>query len=105
MLDQIYKKCKDQENLPKEQIVNYVKEVYEPFTYQEVSDMIAKLVTPNTVKAQVDVIYQTLEGLQDACPNHKGDWYFSGNYPTPGGNKVVNKAFINYMEGKDERAY
>ncbi|HBH06514.1 MAG TPA: amidophosphoribosyltransferase [Flavobacteriales bacterium] len=105
MLDQIYKKCKDQENLPKEQIVNYVKEVYEPFTYQEVSDMIAELVSPNTVNAQVEVIYQTLEGLQDACPNHKGDWYFSGNYPTPGGNKVVNKAFINYIEGKDERAY
>lgn len=104
-LDLIYKKCKEQEHLPKEQVINYVKEVYEPFTYEEISAKIADLVKPNTVKAQVEIIYQTLKGLQDACPNHKGDWYFSGNYPTPGGNKVVNKAFINYMEGRDERAY
>lgn len=105
LLDKVYKKCKTQESLPKEQIKNYVKEVYDPFTAEEISAKIAELVTPADIDAEVEVIYQSLEGLKDACPKNPGDWYFSGDYPTPGGFKVVNKAFINYMEGSNERAY
>jgi amidophosphoribosyltransferase len=105
ILDVIYKKCKDQENVPKEQVRNYVKEVYEAYSQEEISEMVAKLVTPEGTKAKVSVLFQTIEGLHNACPDNKGDWYFSGNYPTPGGNKVVNKAFINYMEGRTARAY
>ena len=84
---------------------NYVKAIYEPFTAQEISAKIAALLTPADVHAQVDIIYQTLEGLHHACPENKGDWYFTGNYPTPGGNRVANKAFINYMEQKVGRGY
>ena len=105
ILDVVYKKCKDQEHAPKEHVKNYVKEVYEPFTAEEISAQIAELVTPPDISAKVEVIYQTIEGLHDACPNDHGDWYFTGNYPTPGGNMVVNKAFINYMEGNNKRAY
>lgn len=105
ILDVVYKKCKDQEHAPKEHVKNYVKEVYEPFTTEEISAQIAGLVTPSDISAKVEVIYQTIEGLHDACPNDHGDWYFTGNYPTPGGNMVVNKAFINYMEGNNKRAY
>jgi amidophosphoribosyltransferase len=105
LLDVVYKKCKDQENAPKEHVKNYVKEVYAPFTPEQISNKIAQLVHPSDVRASVEVIFQTIEGLHLACPNHSGDWYFTGNYPTPGGNKVVNKAFINYMEGRNERAY
>jgi amidophosphoribosyltransferase len=105
LLDLVYKKCKEQENAPKEHVKNYVKEVYAPFSAEEISNKIAQLVHPSDVRAQVEVIFQTVEGLHNACPNHPGDWYFTGNYPTPGGNKVVNKAFINYMEGRNERAY
>lgn len=101
----IYKKCTDQENAPKETVRNYVREVYEPFTVPEISKKIAELVTPAGTKAKVEVLFQTIEGLHDACPENTGDWYFTGHYPTPGGNKVVNKAFINYMAGKNERAY
>jgi amidophosphoribosyltransferase len=104
-LEDVYKKCKAQENLPKEEIKNYLVELYGLFTDDEISAQIAKIVTPPDITAQVDVIYQTIENLHIACPNHNGDWYFSGNYPTPGGNKVVNKAFMNYYEGSDERAY
>jgi amidophosphoribosyltransferase len=84
---------------------NYVKAIYEPFTAQEISAKIAALLTPADVHAQVDIIYQTLEGLHHACPENNGDWYFTGNYPTPGGNRVANKAFINYMEQKVGRGY
>jgi amidophosphoribosyltransferase len=105
ILDVVYKKCKDQEHAPKEHVKNYVKEVYEPFTAEDISAQIAELVTPSDISAKVEVIYQTIEGLHDACPNDHGDWYFTGNYPTPGGNMVVNKAFINYMEGNNKRAY
>ena len=105
VLDVVYKKCKDQEHAPKEHVKNYVKEVYEPFTAEDISAQIAELVTPSDISAKVEVIYQTIEGLHDACPNDHGDWYFTGNYPTPGGNMVVNKAFINYMEGNNKRAY
>jgi amidophosphoribosyltransferase len=105
LLQQVYRKCKEQELLPKEHIKNYVKELYEPFTYEQVSAKIAQLLTPPDIQADVEIVYQTVEDLHKACPNHPGDWYFTGNYPTPGGNKVVNKSFINYMEGKNERAY
>jgi amidophosphoribosyltransferase len=105
LLDEVYAKCKAQEKLPKEQIKNYVKEVYAPFTEQEISDKVGELLKHETVKAEVKIIFQSIESLHQACPNHTGDWYFSGDYPTPGGNKVVNKAFINYMEGVNLRAY
>nr|MBC7612148.1 amidophosphoribosyltransferase [Pseudopedobacter sp.] len=101
----VYNKCKAQADLPKEKVINHVKEIYAPFTPEEISIKIAEIITPKEVEAKVEVIYQTLEGLHEACPDHLGDWYFSGDYPTPGGNKVVNKAFMNWMEGKNSRAY
>ena len=105
ILNTTYKLCKAaiaSNSLAQE---NYVKAIYEPFTAQEISAKIAALLTPADVHAQVDIIYQTLEGLHHACPENKGDWYFTGNYPTPGGNRVANKAFINYMEQKVGRGY
>ncbi len=102
---QVYQNCKDSDKLPKEEVDNYVKAIYEPFTDQEISDRIAQIITPKDIKAEVKVIYQTLDNLHKAIPDHQGDWYFSGNYPTPGGNKVVNKAFANWMEGKNTRGY
>lgn len=105
IIDEVYMKCKEQEKLPKEQIKNYVQEIYAPFTNEEISAKISELLRPESIKAEVEIIYQTVENLHLACPNNKGDWYFTGNYPTPGGNKVVNKAFMNWMEGKNERAY
>ncbi len=105
LIDDVYARCKAQQELPKEKVVNHVKDIYAPFTDKEISKKVAELISPVEVKAQVEVVFQTIKNLHKACPNHKGDWYFSGNYPTPGGNKVVNKAFINYMEGRDERAY
>jgi len=101
----VYQKCKDSANLPKEDVKNYVKAIYAPFTDQQISDRIAKIITPKNITAEVQVIYQTLDNLHKACPDHLGDWYFSGDYPTPGGNKVVNRAFVNWMEGKKDRAY
>jgi amidophosphoribosyltransferase len=101
----VYRKSKAQEHLPKEQIINYVKEIYQPFTADRVSGKISELLTPPTCNARVQIVYQTIEDLHRAIPNHKGDWYFTGDYPTPGGNKVVNRAFINYIEGRNERAY
>lgn len=105
IIEDVYQKCKASLLLPKEEIVNYVKEIYRPFKQQEISDQIAKIITPEGTNAKVEVIYQTLENLNIACPDHTGDWYFSGNYPTPGGNKVVNKAFVNWKEGNNQRAY
>lgn len=105
VIDECYRKSKEQEKLPKEQIVNYVKEIYAPFKAEEISAQIAKMLTPENIQAEVNIVYQTVEDLHRACPGNTGDWYFTGNYPTPGGNKVVNKAFINYIEGKNERAY
>jgi amidophosphoribosyltransferase len=105
LIEVTYKKCKDQLNVPKEQVRNYVKDLYAPFTPEEVSDKISQLLRPEGVSAEVKIIYQSLEGLHEACPGNTGDWYFSGDYPTPGGNKVVNKAFVNYYEGNNERAY
>jgi len=105
VIDEVYRKCKEQENLPKEEIVNYVKEIYKQFKAEEVSAKIAELLKPDDCNAEVEIIYQTIENLHEACPNDTGDWYFTGNYPTPGGNKVVNTSFINYVEGKEGRAY
>jgi len=100
IIDETYEKCKAQSNLPKEQLVNYVKDIYRPFSAEEITEKTAQMLTPEGTKAEVHIVYQSLEGLHKACPNHKGDWYFSGNYPTPGGNKMVTKAFINYYENK-----
>lgn len=105
IIKEVYKKCKAQEGLPKTQIRNYVKEIYAPFTAEEISTKISEMLKPKGVKAEVQIIYQTIEGLHKAIPNHKGDWYFTGDYPTPGGMKVVNKSFIYYFEGRNERAY
>jgi amidophosphoribosyltransferase len=105
IINDVYKKSKAQENLPKEEIINYVKEIYKPFTAQQISDKIGELVKAATVQAEVKIIYQSIENLHKAIPNHTGDWYFTGDYPTPGGNKVVNQSFINYIEGNNVRAY
>lgn len=105
VITDVYHDCLEQVDLPKEQVVNHVKRIYEPFTDEEISAKISQMLKPQSVRAEVDVVYQSLDGLKEACPKNEGDWYFSGNYPTPGGNKVVNKAFINYVEGKNERAY
>ena len=105
VIEEVYEKCKASLLLPKEEIVNHVKDIYRPFKQEEISEQITKIITPEDTNAEVEVIFQTLDNLHVACPNHKGDWYFSGNYPTPGGNKVVNKAFVNWKEGNNKRAY
>lgn len=97
-LDEIYAKCKAQENLPKEQVVNYVREVYKPFTSEEISEKMAEMLRPEGVTTEIHIVYQSLDGLHKACPHSPGDWYFSGHYPTSGGNKRVNEAFIHYYE-------
>ncbi len=101
IIDDVYRKSKAQEDLSKEEIINYVTEIYAPFTQDEVSVKIAEMLTPHDVDCPVELVYQTIDGLHKACPNHAGDWYFTGDYPTPGGNRLVNKAFINYYEGRD----
>ncbi|MEP7195271.1 MAG: amidophosphoribosyltransferase [Saprospiraceae bacterium] len=105
LMDEVYQECEAQKNLPTEQMKNYVKRLYDQFTYEEISDKISELLTPNDLGVPVDIIFQTIDGLHKAIPNHKGDWYFSGNYPTPGGFKVLNSAYINFMEKNDVRAY
>lgn len=105
IIDEVYQKCKADESKKKEDIVNHVKAIYAPFTADEISAKIAKLLTPEGMKAEVRIVYQSIENLHKAIPNHTGDWYFTGNYPTPGGNKVINRAFIYYMEGINERPY
>lgn len=101
----IYNKCLAQLNSKDDDIINYVKDFYAPFTAHQISDKIGELLSPVDIKAEVKIIYQTIESLHEACPNNLGDWYFTGNYPTKGGNRVVNKAFINFYQGKSERAY
>jgi amidophosphoribosyltransferase len=101
LIDSVYFKSKAQEHLPKEDVINYVTEIYKPFTLEEISKKIAQMLTPAGVDCPVELVYQTIEGLHEACPNHTGDWYFSGNYPTPGGNRMVNLAYINFYEGRD----
>lgn len=105
LLDELYTRCKSLEEAGQLHTENVVRLVYAGFTPQEISAKIAELITPKEVKVPVEVIYQTIEDLHDACPGNKGDWYFTGNYPTPGGNKVVNRAFINFMEKRDVRGY
>ena len=105
VIKEVYNKCKEQENLPKEEVVNYVKEIYKPFTADEISAKIAQLLKPEDCKAEVEIVYQSIENLHIACPNDLGDWYFTGNYPTPGGNRVVNASFINFFEGIEGRSY
>ena len=105
IVDEVYAKCKAQENLPDVDIINYVTELYKPFTDQEISDKIAEMLSSPEVKAEVKIIFQTVENLHVACPENLGDWYFTGDYPTPGGNRVVGRAFMNFYEGKDARAY
>ena len=100
IITNVYQHCKAQEHLPKEQMRNYVKAIYEPFTDEQISTKTAQLLTPESTQADVKIIYQTLDGLHEACPNHTGDWYFSGNYPTSGGLKLLNKAFIDYIENE-----
>lgn len=103
VIEDVYRKCKAQENRPKEEMVNYVKEIYAPFTDRQISDKIAKMITPPGCECEVKLVFQTIEGLHEACPGHSGDWYFSGDYPTPGGNRVVNTAFINFCEDSEKR--
>lgn len=103
VLADIYRKSKAQQMFPKEKIVNYVREVYDLFTAEELSAKITEMLTPEGTRAEVQIVYQTLEGLQEAIPDYPGNWYFSGNYPTPGGNRLVNNAFVNYMEGADSK--
>lgn len=105
IINEVYKKSKEQENLPKDKIINYVKEIYAPFTDKQISDKIAEMLKTPDIKAEIKIVYQTIENLHKACPRNLGDWYFTGDYPTPGGNKVVNRAFINFIEGRDIRAY
>lgn len=105
IINEVYRKSKAQMDLPKEQVVNHVKEIYKPFTAAQISQKVAELVTAPDIKAEVKIIYQSIENLHQAIPHHTGDWYFTGDYPTPGGNKVVNKSFINYIEGVNTRAY
>lgn len=97
-LTDIYQRCKAQENLPKEEVINYVREVYKPFTSEEISEKMAEMLRPEGVTTEIHIVYQSLDGLHKACPHSPGDWYFSGHYPTPGGNKRVNEAFIQYYE-------
>jgi amidophosphoribosyltransferase len=105
VINEVYNKCRASATLPKEQAINHVKEIYDPFTDEEISEKIAAMLKTPTVKAAVKIVYQTVDNLHIACPDHLGDWYFTGNYPTPGGNRVVNTSFINYIEGRDQRAY
>lgn len=98
ILHEVYEKSKSQQNQPKEWIVNYVKEIYKPFTAKQISQKMEQLLTPSDVKCPVEILYQSVEGLHEACPDHSGDWYFTGDYPTPGGNKLVNFAYIRYYE-------
>ena len=105
IVDEVYTKCKAQENFKDVEVVNYVTAIYDPFTPQEISDKIAEMLSSSEINAEVKIIFQTVENLHIACPKNLGDWYFTGNYPTPGGNRVVNRAFMNFYEGKDARAY
>lgn len=103
VIDSVYDKSLAQRNLPKEQIVNYVKDIYAPFTSEEISTKIAEMLSSEEIDCPVEIIYQSIEGLHEAIPNHPGDWYFTGDYPTPGGNRLVNNAFLNFVEGADHK--
>ena len=104
-IDSVYKKCIAQVNLSDDKVINYVKEIYEPFTDKEISNKITELLLPKNFASEVEILFQSVENLHKACPKNLGDWYFTGDYPTDGGNRVVNRAFINFYEGKKDRAY
>ena len=104
-LQELYDRCKELSRTGQLHTENVVQRVYKPFTAEEIAAKIAQLITPPEIETPVQVIFQTIESLHRACPTNTGDWYFTGNYPTPGGNRVVNKAFMNYMEGKNVRGY
>ncbi|MGC6431831.1 MAG: amidophosphoribosyltransferase [Jejuia sp.] len=105
IIEDVYHKCKSQENLEDKHVLNYVKEIYDSFTDEEISEKISELLSDETINAEVKILFQPVENLHKACPDNLGDWYFTGNYPTDGGNRVVNRAFINFYEGNKERAY
>ncbi|HQP78184.1 MAG TPA: amidophosphoribosyltransferase, partial [Saprospiraceae bacterium] len=105
LIEEVYHKCKEQEHLPKEMMTNHVKSLYDVFTDKEISERIARIVRPDNLPYDLEILFQSIDGLHAACSEEVGDWYFSGDYPTPGGTKVVNQAFINYMEKSTERAY
>jgi amidophosphoribosyltransferase len=105
LIEDVYQRCLAQVDTPKKQIRNYVKMIFEPFTADQISKKISEMLTPKGINAEVEIIYQSIQNLHKSCPKNLGDWYFTGNYPTPGGNRVVNQAFINFMEGKNVRAY
>jgi amidophosphoribosyltransferase len=105
IVDEVYAKCKAQEHLKDDEVVNYVTQIYASFTDEELSQKIADLLTSDDIKAEVKILFQSVDNLHIACPKNLGDWYFTGNYPTSGGNRVVNRAFMNFYEGKNTRAY
>ena len=105
IVDEVYIKCKSQEHTKDSEVINFVSEIYAPFHPQEISNKIAEMLCTPEINAEVKIIFQTIENLHIACPKNLGDWYFTGDYPTPGGNRVVNRAFMNFYEGKDARAY
>jgi amidophosphoribosyltransferase len=105
ILTDAFNKIKELQDSNQIHTENVVRQVYKPFTPEEISDKIAQMITPEGIGFPVEVIYQTIEDLHDSCPTNTGDWYFTGNYPTPGGNRVCNQAFLNYMEGKNVRGY
>ena len=105
VIESVYEQCKAQVSYPKEEVKNVVQGIYAPFSDEQISKKIAELLTPAAINAEIEIIFQRVENLHKACPNHLGDWYFTGDYPTPGGNKVVNRAFINWKENKNQRAY
>ena len=105
IVKEVYDKCIDQTELEDKEVKNFVKEIYDPFTDEQISDKIAELLTGENVNSEIKIIFQSVENLHQACPKHLGDWYFTGNYPTVGGNRVVNRAFINFYEGNKKRAY
>lgn len=105
LVEEVYKKCKSQQHLEDTEITNSVQEIYASFTDEQISDKIAEMLKTDSIKAEVEIIYQSVDNLHKACPDHLGDWYFTGDYPTPGGNRVVNDSYINFYEGNDKRAY
>ena len=105
IIKKVYKKCVEENKKPVSKIKNLVKEIYDPFSDEQISSKISSMLKEKDINSDVEVIYQSIKNLHIACPDDLGDWYFSGNYPTPGGNKVVNQAFINYFEGSNKRAY
>jgi amidophosphoribosyltransferase len=105
IIREVYASAQKELQKPDNEMINVVKGIYSPFTDDEISGQIALMLRAPGIGAKVEIVYQTVEGLHQACPGHTGDWYFTGNYPTPGGNRVVNRAFVNFMEGINARAY